>query len=995
MSSNVGLYVPFEHHKSLHDRCIWKIRLMPNNTNQSNNCKERSEDDFDDLQSDSQPDSASFGSLLRKCGDGKIWKDGMLVHHHIIEHGLAHDAFLQGLLVQMYGKCGHMDHALHIFRAMPEHSAFSWNFIIRASAQQEYYQEALDLFNRMQQEGAAPDKFTYVCAFAACTGKGDFLCSMQLHARIVNSTNESDTVIGTAVVNMYGKCGRINDARSNFQKMNEHDVISWNVMLAIYAEHDQMEQALQLFSHMRQQSYLPTRVSFLSVLDVCAIRSDLVEGKRVHVCILAGGMEVDIMVENALVKMYGKCCLQHARAVFQLMYLRNVVTWTTMIASCAEHEQMELAFHLYDQMCQEGVLPEKVTFLEILAACSNSVWLLKGERLLACLTGVDDDMIMTEVVNMYGRCDSVENARKVFDSISSQSIVAWNTMISVYSQHGEADEAFLLFARMLSKVQTPTRITFISMLGACIKIVEGRTLHALVIESYHEAGTIMSNAIMSMYSRHLNIEDAWSIFSSMGRRDLISWNTMIAAYALDERIGIGEVFGLLEKMVNEGITPDKVTYTTILEAYAHYKMPRVNDPLGSLGSDGEWVQAAGSASVNKLSEPATLQNVRRLFYEVHEHDVRAWNAMINICVSHNEESAACSLFNRMLEEAFLPNRDSFIAIISACTSERALIDGKRLHSCITCSEFEAEFAVGTALVTMYGKNLGVLIEARKAFDQFTYKNVVLWTAMISVYAQGWHGDEGFKLFLFMQQCGVLPNKVTYVSALEACVAQGSLCEGKSLHACISGGGFLSDVPVITSLIDMYSKCGKLDDAWEIFDQAPAHDILLYNTMISLYSQHGDALRALKVFEAMAKEGMKADKVTFISILTACSHCGLIEDGFYWLSTLQQDHELSANSAHYNCMIDVVGRAGQLEIAWSLASRMPFQPTEVPYIMLLRACQQAADVKHGGWAATHSFEVGGENTAPYVLLSNIHMVDNRILLAEPFLAKEEVECKMYI
>ncbi|MCO5579349.1 hypothetical protein L7F22_033204 [Adiantum nelumboides] len=943
---------------------------------------------LDDLQSASEAGLASYGSLLRSCGDAKMWKDGMLAHHIVIEHGLAHASFLQGLLVQMYGKCGSLDHALNVFCAMPEHSAFSWNVIIRASAQQGYYQEALDLFNQMQQEGAAPDKFTYVCAFTACTGKGDLHCNMQMHARIVKSGIESDMAIGTAMINMYGKCGRVNDAKSNFEKMSEQDVISWNVILSIYAEHDQTKQALQLFSHMHQQSFLPTHVTFLTMLDVCAVRSDLTEGKRIHVHILAGGIEVDIMVENALVKMYGKCCLQHAVVVIQLMHLRNVVTWTTMIASCVHHGQMELAFHSYDQMCQEGVLPDKVTFLEVLAACINSNWLFKGERLFACLTGVADEMIMTEIVNMYGRCGSVEYARKLFDSISSQSIVAWNTMISVYSQRGAAEEAFQLFALLLSKVQTPTRITFVSMLGACIDNVEGRTLHALITESSYEAGTVMSNAIISMYSSHSNLEDAWSIFTSIARRDLISWNTMIAAFALDERLV--EAFGLLEQMVNEGITPDKITYTTILEACVHYEMPRVDILLGSSGLDG----GALSAFDCEVSKHSILQNVRRLFYEVHEQDVRAWNAMINICVHHNEETAACSLFNRLLEEAFLPSNDSFIAILSACTSERALIEGKRLHTCIIRSEFDTDFAVGTALVTMYGKNHGLLNEAGKAFDLFTYKNVVLWTAMISVYAQGWRGDDGFKHFLLMQQCGVLPNKVTYVSALEACVAKGSLFEGKNLHACICGGSFLSEVPVITALIDMYSKCGKLDDAWVIFAQAPSRDNLLWNSMISLYSQHGDASKALKIFESMAKEGVMADKVTFISTLTACSHCGLIEDGFYWLSALLQDHCLSVSSAHYVCMIDVVGRAGQLEIARALVSGMPFQPTEVPYIMLLRACQQGAEVNFGGWAATHSFELGGENTAPYVLLANIRTADRKRLFAEPFFGEEEMECQMY-
>eukprot|EP00250_Pteridium_aquilinum_P028056 c36519_g1_i1 orf=1-792(-) len=208
-----------------------------------------------------QVDTATYALLLRSCGDGKAWQDGMRAHHHITVHGFAHDVFLQGLLVQMDGKCGCLDHAIAVFYSMEERSAHSWNFIIRACAQQGQYQKSLELFHQMQQEGAVPDKFTYVCLFAACAGKGDLPYITRMHARIVENSIESDIAVGTAVVNMYGISGRMNDAKLNFNKMGEHDVVAWNVMLAIYAQHDQGKQAVQLFHQMQQQGYLPTKVT--------------------------------------------------------------------------------------------------------------------------------------------------------------------------------------------------------------------------------------------------------------------------------------------------------------------------------------------------------------------------------------------------------------------------------------------------------------------------------------------------------------------------------------------------------------------------------------------------------------------------------------------------------------------------------------------------------------------------------------------------------------
>ncbi|KAH7290831.1 hypothetical protein KP509_30G066200 [Ceratopteris richardii] len=891
----------------------------------------------------------------------------MDIHHLIVVHSFIHDVFLQGLLVQMYGKCGSLDHALNVFNAMPEHSLFSWNVIIRASAQQGQFEMALKLFYQMQREGTIPDRFTYVCALVACTGKGDIWYGMQMHAQFIGSSMEFDISIGTAVVKMYGNYRKVHDAKQSFEKMREHDVVSWNVMLGVCAQIQHSKDVLQFFCHMLQQGHLPTSVSFLTMLDACAMQLLLNEGKRIHVYLSSGRIGEDNMVENALVNMYGRCCLRNATIVFHTVHVQNVVTWTTMISCCVQHGENELAFQLFGQMSQEGVLPDRVTFLEILGACVGSEWLSNGERLAACLSGIADEMVMTEIVNMYGRCGSIDNAQKIFDTIRSQSTVAWNTLISVYLEYGEVDEVFQLFGQFLLRAEIPSSVTFIIMLSACMKLRYGRMLHAFIVENNYELETTMNNAIISMYSKNANIEDAWSTFNNMELKDVISWNALISAYAAQGQLI--EACGLLEQMMREGIKPNKVTYAILLEGYAHCEMSTCDDQLD--GSNIYWErQHLGSTLISELNKSSLLLDSQRLFYEMEEKDVRAWNAMINIHAHLNDETGPPFVFSRMLEEACLPSNDTLISIISACSGETRLSLGKRIHSCVTSSECENDFALGTALVKMYG-SIGNTDEARKAFETFTNKNVVLWTAMIYVYVQCWQGDEGLKLFMHMQQCGVLPNKVTYMSVLEACITQGIFNEGRNVHACISCGDFLSDIPVVTALIEMYSKCGKLDDAWKIFCDASRCDNFLWNTMLTLYSQHGHASEALELFRLMEGEKLEPDKVSFISVLTACSHGGLLKDGFYWLANLLQHYVLLASSAHYVCMIDTVGRAGQLDVAQTLVNGMPFQPTEVPYIMLLRACQQGADLKHGAWAAAHAFELFSGNTAPYVLLSNIY------------------------
>ena len=179
---------------------------------------------------------------------------------------------------------------------------------------------------------------------------------------------------------------------------------------------------------------------------------------------------------------------------------------------------------------------------------------------------------------------------------------------------------------------------------------------------------------------------------------------------------------------------------------------------------------------------------------------------------------------------------------------------------------------------------------------------------------------------------------------------------------------------------MYSKCGSLENMWTIFHATPSHDNFLWNTMISLYSQHGMARHAFELFDEIQEEGYIPDKVTFISILTACSHSGLVDHGICCLSSMFEWYGVSPTLVHYVCMIDLLGRTGQLDKVRYLIGEMPFQPSEVPYLAFLRACQQQqSDLTHGEWAAKHSFELDRQNSAPYVLLSNIHVRHNQMEL----------------
>eukprot|EP00250_Pteridium_aquilinum_P022663 c25520_g1_i1 orf=2-2146(-) len=494
-----------------------------------------------------KPSRVTFICVLKACSSMEDLDQGRQIHAFLIESGLEVAVFVENALIDMYVKCVSLDDAHVVFSRLSTPDVTACNTLIGGYAQEGSLQTAFVLLKHMQEKGIRFDQITFVCILKACCNLESLQHGRHIHAIVVDFGLELDELVGNSLMHMYTCCESFEDAKTLFNKMPQQNVVMWTTLIAGYAQSGQGLDALELLGQMRHQGVEPNEVTYISVLKGCANLSAFEKGRSVHADLIEGGHERYTHIGNALIDMYGKCgSLQHARIAFEQTLVRNLVTWTTMISLCVQHGQSEVAFQLYSQMCQEGVLPERVTFLVILAACVSRVLLPNGERILVCLSGGDDEVVMTEVVNMYGRCGSIENARKVFDAISSRDVVAWNTMISVYSQHAEDHEVFKLFEQMLSKDITPTTVTCVSMLGACIRVMEGKILHAYIMENKFETGQIMSNAIVTMYGKSGNIEDAWSTFISMARWDVISWNAMISAYALNGKMA--QALGLFEEM---------------------------------------------------------------------------------------------------------------------------------------------------------------------------------------------------------------------------------------------------------------------------------------------------------------------------------------------------------------------------------------------------------------------------------------------------------------
>ncbi|KAJ7556511.1 hypothetical protein O6H91_05G086400 [Diphasiastrum complanatum] len=324
----------------------------------------------------------------------------------------------------------------------------------------------------------------------------------------------------------------------------------------------------------------------------------------------------------------------------------------------------------------------------------------------------------------------------------------------------------------------------------------------------------------------------------------------------------------------------------------------------------------------------------------------------------------------MKQQGFQPTGVTFVFMLHAYASLGALEKGKQVHAAIVEARLELDVFVGAALINMYVKQ-GFVEFARQVFDRLPEKTVVSWTTMISGYAQVGNVGDAFALYNQMKGHNVKPNSVTFVCILKACSSNATLHLGKQVHAEIIDAGLESNVFIGTALIDMYAKCGSLVDARQVFERSLQEHVVSWNAIISGYAMHGKGVEAFHLFHRMKQHNVKPNNVTFLSVLCLCSRLGLVDESRRLFDMMSNDYELSPTFKHYGCLVDLFGRAGQLNEAILLIDDSPLTSELSLWMSLLGACRLHGDVKLAEYVAKRVLELDPQNSAACVLLSNLY------------------------
>ncbi len=278
--------------------------------------------------------------------------------------------------------------------------------------------------------------------------------------------------------------------------------------------------------------------------------------------------------------------------------------------------------------------------------------------------------------------------------------------------------------------------------------------------------------------------------------------------------------------------------------------------------------------------------------------------------------------------------------------------------------------VGNSLVDMYVK-CGSMEDAWRLFNKMPIRTVVAWSALILGHVKCGQGEKALELFRQMQLEGLEPDPVTFVRVLNACASVAALEEGRCVEEQIIQSCCEYDVFVGYSLVDMYAKCGSIDDAFRVFNELPTRDIVSWNAMLGGYAMHGHAKEAIGRVQQMCEDGLEIDNVTFVSLLSACSHAGLVDEGLHYLESMSIVYSIPAKLEHYSCTVDLLGRAGHLDDAQDLIKMMPYEPSGSVWKALLGACRIHGNVEMGECIAKKVLELDPGNSAGYVPLANIY------------------------
>ncbi|KAJ4960884.1 hypothetical protein NE237_020794 [Protea cynaroides] len=748
--------------------------------------------------------------------------------------------------------------------------------------------------------------------------------------------------------------------------------------------------------------------TFSRIFQECADQRSLDVGKQAHAYMITSGFSPTVFVSNCLIYMYIKCsdiryaskvfelmpqrdivsgnamifgyagsgAMAFAQSIFDWMLHRDVISWNSLISGYLQNGNFEKPIVLFLQMRVMGMVLDRTTFAVVLKSCSALETSDLGIQIhcLIIKMGFDCDVVTgSALVDMYAKCKNLCDSRQVFLEMPERNSVSWSAIIAGCVQNERLVDGLQLFKEMQQAGIGASQSTYASVFRLCGGLPSlrmGSQMHGHALKNNFGSDVIVGTAILDMYAKCDCLVDARRVFNMLPMYNLQSWNAIIVGYARNDQ-GF-EAVQLFRLMQRSGVGVDEISISGVIRACAVTQGFQEGVQIHGLAikSGFEFNICVANAILDMYGKCRALVEARGVFDQMDRRDAVSWNAIIAAYEQNGYEEETLFLFSSMLHSGLEPDEFTYGSILKACAGWQVLNYGTEIHGRIIKSGLGLDLFVGGALVDMYSK-CGTMEEAEKLHDRIENQTMVSWNAIISGYSLQKQSEDAHKFFSRMLDMGLQPDNFTYATVLDTCANLATIGLGKQIHAQIIKQDLHTDVFISSTLVDMYSKCGNMQDSRLMFEKMPERDFVSWNAMISGYAQHGLGEEALKIFEKMQIENVKPNHATFVAVLRACGYVGLVEEGLYYFHLMLQDYGLDPQLEHYSCMVDIIGRSGKVDEALKLISEMPFEADAVIWRTLLSVCQIHRNVEVAEQAARSIVELDPQDSAAYVLLSNIY------------------------
>ncbi|KAH7427527.1 hypothetical protein KP509_10G048100 [Ceratopteris richardii] len=526
------------------------------------------------LQRSVLPNASTVTNALKACGNLQAINKGRQLHSQMINSSsLESSQFVGNALVDMYSRCGMLESAREVFQSLPARNIVTWNALISGLIREGCYQEALKTFRLMQSGDICPDGVTFTCVLKAC----GCLRASEEGKNIHNEIDKlrllrTDQIVGNSLIDMYSKCEMLPEAQEVFDSLQIRDVVSWSTLIGAYVQHEHYKEALLYYEKMQLQGVPPNEVTYVHVLKACGFLCAIRKGQEIHDEIDKKGIwKANQVVGNALIDMYSKLgLLQRAQEVFEAIPSSNVVTWNTLISCYVEHGFGNEALNLFKQMQGRHIPPNEVTYACIFKACGLVRALYEGQVFHA---EVDNNGILQNnlvvgnaLLDMYIKCRDLMQAQEAFNKFLHHDTISWNILIAGYLQDENAEEAFSLCELMLSQSIPMDATTITGCLKACgiVGSTEKCKIWHCRVHGLLNTNQLIGNALVDMYFKCGMLSNAQKAFELLPTRNIVTWTTLITGYAqLGEDAAVMCIF---ERMREEGVRPNSVTFLSILSA---------------------------------------------------------------------------------------------------------------------------------------------------------------------------------------------------------------------------------------------------------------------------------------------------------------------------------------------------------------------------------------------------------------------------------------------